>query len=86
VQDAEASRLLVGFASDAASLTALRDLASLAKAPERLHVGKHGLYLWCPKGVSESAVGKLLLGRRGRDITTRNWATVGKLIALVGAR
>jgi len=83
VQDAEASRLLVGFASDPASLAALKDLASLVKPPERFHVGRHGLYLWCPKGVSESAVGKLLVGRRGREITTRNWATVGKLIALV---
>jgi len=83
VQEAEGSRLLVGFASDPASLAALKDLGSLVMAPERLHVGRHGLYLWCPNGVSQSDVGKLLLGRRGREITTRNWATVGKLIALV---
>jgi len=86
VQEAEGSRLLVGFASDPASLAALKDLAALAKAPERMHVGRHALFLWCPKGVSESAVGKLLIGRRGREITTRNWATLTKLIALVEPR
>jgi uncharacterized protein (DUF1697 family) len=86
VQEAEASRLLVGFASNPASLVALKDLMALAKAPERMHVGRHALFLWCPNGVSESDVGKLLIGRRGREITTRNWATVSKLIALVEPR
>jgi len=84
VQGTEASRLLVGFASDPASLSALKDLAPLAKSPERMHVGRHALFLWCPNGALQSDVGKLLLGRRGREITTRNWATLGKLVALVG--
>ena len=83
VQGTDASRLLVGFASDTASLAALKDLSSLVKPPERFHVGRHGLYLWCPNGSLQSQAGKLLLGRRGRDITTRNWATVLKLVALV---
>ena len=84
VAGAEGSRLLVGFASDAASLAALSDLSSLVKPPERFHVGRHGLYLWCPNGSAQSPVAKVLLGRRGRDITTRNWATVLKLVALLG--
>ena len=79
----EASRLLVGFASERAALAALRDLGSLVRAREGFHVGRHALYAWCPDGSMRSLVAKELLGRRGRAITTRNWATVGKLHALV---
>ncbi len=84
VQDHERSRLLVGFASDSAHLSAFSDLSSLAKSPERFHIGRHGLYLWCPNGSLQSPVAKMLLGRKGRDITTRNWATFEKLVVLVG--
>lgn len=84
VQGPDASRLLVGFASQASSLGALSELSSLVKTPERFHVGRLGIYLWCPNGFAESPVAKLLLGRKGREITTRNWATLAKLVALVG--
>ena len=77
------ARLLVVFPSDAAALTGLAAIRPLAKAPERFEIGRHAAYLWCPKGSLESEAGKALLGRAGRAVTTRNWATVMKLIALL---
>jgi uncharacterized protein (DUF1697 family) len=86
VPDGEGSRLLVGFAADSADLKALADLSKLAKAPARFHAGRHALFLWSPTGMAESPVAKELLGKRGRAITTRNWATLAKLIALTGGQ
>ena len=85
VKEGEGSRLLVGFAADAADLKALADLSKLAKPPARFHVGRHALFLWSPTGMADSPVAKELVGKRGRAITTRNWATLQKLIALTGA-
>jgi len=49
---------------------------------ERLGVGKHAAYVWCPNGSLESkpmiAIAKLL----GDAVTSRNWATITKLHAL----
>jgi uncharacterized protein (DUF1697 family) len=43
-------------------------------------------YLSCPAGLLESKVGAAILGKAGRAVTTRNWATVLKLEALLEAR
>ena len=51
--------------------------------PEQLHVGDHALYLWCANGILESKAGAALLGKVGRNATTRNWSTVLKLSALL---
>ena len=81
---AVASRLLVVFAQDEAALRALSPLAAAARAPERVAIGKAAAYAWCPDGVSKSVVGMALLGKSGRGVTTRNWATVLKLHELLG--
>ncbi len=73
------SRLLVAFTADAVALAALRPLGALVEAPEAFHVGRHAAYLWCPNGSLKSKAGEALLGRAGKDATTRNWATVGKI-------
>lgn len=77
------SRLQVVFVRDAAELSRLASLAEEIWAPEALDVGKRAAYLWCPGGVAESplwaAIGRVL----GEDATTRNWATVKKLAALI---
>lgn len=77
------ARLLVVFPSDAAALAGLAAIRPLVKAPERFEIGRHAAYLWCPNGSLESEAGKALLGRAGRACTTRNWATVLKLVALL---
>ena len=52
---------------------------------EALVVGTRAAYVWMPAGVLDSrvmeAVGKVL----GTHVTTRNWATVQKLHAMMRA-
>lgn len=79
------SRYLVVFASDPAGLQSLAPVLAMAKAPDRFEIGAHAAYLHCPGGLLDSPTAKALLGRPGRAVTTRNWATVLKLHALLGA-
>ena len=79
------SRLLVAFTRDAESLAALAAIAPFVKARERFHIGEHAAYLWCAGGILESAAARALLGKPGREATTRNWATVLKMEELVVA-
>lgn len=85
VPDADHSRFLVAFAPDAPTLFALEPLLSLAQHPERFSIGRHAAYLHCANGILASKAGAALLGKAGRLVTTRNWATVLKLAALSGA-
>jgi len=81
--DANPSRFLVTvFAADA-NRARLEELARQDWGAERLGVGSRAAYLWCANGILESpasaAVGKVL-----RDAgTSRNWATMKKLQAVV---
>lgn len=78
------SRLFVTVLFDAADRKRLLPLARQDWKPEVLAVGARAAYVWCPRGMIESrltaAVNKLL----GDGATTRNWATMTKLHALVG--
>jgi uncharacterized protein (DUF1697 family) len=80
------SRLLVTFLTDPADRKRLLPLARQDWAPDVLGIGARAAYLWCPRTMLESrlvvAVSKLL----GDGATTRNWATVTKLHALVESR
>jgi uncharacterized protein (DUF1697 family) len=78
------SRFLVAFAMDTASLQELAPLSSLVQPDERFSITEHAAYLHRTGGLLESKVGKAIVGRTGRSITTRNWATVLKLAALLG--
>jgi uncharacterized protein (DUF1697 family) len=78
------SRLLVALCNDAKALAAVKKLASQPWGNEKLHVGKHAAYLWCANGILESkAAVALLKGLEGSG-TTRNWATLNKIHALMG--
>jgi uncharacterized protein (DUF1697 family) len=79
------SRFLVAFAQEPASIEALSVLLPLVRAPERLLIGKHAAYLHCARGILESQVASALLGKVGRAVTTRNWATTLKLASLIRA-
>jgi uncharacterized protein (DUF1697 family) len=83
--EADHSRFLVAFAAEADELLALEPLQELAQAPERFIVTKFAGYLHCPAGVRQSRVAEALLGKAGKRVTTRNWATVMKIHALAGA-
>jgi uncharacterized protein (DUF1697 family) len=80
------SRLLVAFVQDAASLKGLEPIAARVVPPEGFVVGPHAAYLHCVSGILESKAGKALLGPPGQMTTTRNWATLLKLMAWVRAR
>lgn len=79
----EHSRFLVAFASDSAKLQELQGLSSLIQPGERFAVNENAAYVYCAGGLLESKVGEAILGRAGRSVTTRNWATVLKLLSVV---
>lgn len=81
----EPSRLLVAFAAQPEELTALAALEPLLSSGELLHVTPHAAYLHCPAGVSDSKAADALLGKLGRGVTTRNWATVLKIAAALSS-
>jgi uncharacterized protein (DUF1697 family) len=79
------SRFLVAFGQDSSALQSLAPLVALASESERFIVTDQAAYLSCPAGVLESKLGAAILGKAGRAVTTRNWATVLKLEALLSA-
>lgn len=84
--DSDHSRFLAVFAMDAARLQELKALQALLRPGERWAVTDHAAYLHCAGGLLDSKLGAALLGKAGRSVTTRNWATVLKLASLLGAR
>lgn len=80
------SRLLVALTNDAASLVKLRSLAAEQWGGEQVHVGKHAVYLWCANGILESKAAVALLKGLSDSGTTRNWATIEKILALLRAK
>ena len=82
---ADHSRLLLAFTQDDADLAPLGALEPLLLPGEGLAIGRHAAYLHCAGGILESKAGAALLGKLGRQVTTRNWATTQKLHALAGA-
>ncbi len=78
------SRFLVAFAPGEGETQGLSVLLPMLQPPERFHIGSNAAYLHCAIGILESKAGSALLGKLGREVTTRNWATVLKLEALLG--
>lgn len=80
--EANPSRFLVTVLADPAARSRATELAKQDWGSERLGVGTHAAYLWCPNGILESriviAIGKQL----GDAATSRNWATITKLHSL----
>lgn len=81
---AEHARFLVAFAPDCQTLQNLRTIEPLVQAPERFVIGKEAAYLHCPNGLLQSKAAEAMLGKAGKGVSTRNWATVLKLQALAG--
>ena len=80
---AEPSKFLVAFAAAAATLEKAKPLLKEGWDPERLGLGKQAAYLWCPNGILESKLLKEFARATADAITTRNWATVLKLQAVL---
>ena len=77
------ARLLVAFVQEANALPALSTIAPHVVPPEQFLLGREAAYLHCARGILESKAGEALVGKAGKAATTRNWATVLKLQALV---
>jgi uncharacterized protein (DUF1697 family) len=78
------SRLMVSFFRDPAAER--KRLAPLAKddwAPEKFILGTRAAYISCPKGILESRAAAAAFKILGDAVTSRNWATVTKLHALL---
>ena len=78
------SRLFVTVLTDPADRGRLEPLVRQRWNPDVFAVGTRVAYLWCPEGMLESRLVKAVNRALGVGATTRNWATVRKLHALVG--
>jgi uncharacterized protein (DUF1697 family) len=78
----DASRLLVAMTNEPKKLGSLKKLAQSEWGDKRLHIGRHAAYVWCANGILESKAAAALLGGLGIG-TTRNWATLEKIHALM---
>lgn len=79
------SRLLVAVTNEPGAIAELGIFADREWGGERLHVGRDAAYLWCADGILESKVAPALLSELGGTGTTRNWATLNKIHALMQA-
>ncbi len=79
------TRLQVAVPSAAPAMKRLRPFDGKDWTPEALALGKRVAYLWCPDGVIASRLSKAVGDELGDAVTTRNWATVTKLVAAVGS-
>lgn len=77
------SRLLVTVLTNPADRRRLLPLVRQDWTPDVLAVGARVAYLWCPKGMIESRLAEAVSRLLADAATTRNWATVTKLRALV---
>jgi uncharacterized protein (DUF1697 family) len=77
------ARMLVAFVNDDSALAGVQAIAGKDWGEDKLHIGTHAAYLWCAGGILESKAGAALLKGLGETGTTRNWATLGKLQAMM---
>ena len=79
------SRFLVTVLADATAHSRATELAKQDWGSERLGVGTHAAYLWCPDGILESRIVLAIAKQLGDAATSRNWATITKLLSLTRA-
>ncbi|MDX2192379.1 MAG: DUF1697 domain-containing protein [Gemmatimonadales bacterium] len=76
-----AARHLYALALDAAARAALAPLALREWAPERFALDARGAWCWLPAGVADSALMAEVERVTRRGVTTRNEATLRKVLA-----
>ena len=80
---ADPTRLLVAVFNTPADRSRAEPLLTQDWTPERLALGPQVAYLWCPDGLLASRLPEAVGRALGDDVTSRNWATMLKLHALV---
>jgi uncharacterized protein (DUF1697 family) len=73
----------VAFPEQLVGLEGLSALSPLVRDEESFEIGKHAAYLQCSLGIKGSKAANALLGRLGKSVMNRNWATVLKLKGLL---
>jgi len=81
----EPSRFLVGVFNTPADRARIEPLIERDWKSEAFAAGQRAAYLWCPHSILDSELGKTFGRALGDAVTTRNWATMLKLQALVKA-
>jgi uncharacterized protein (DUF1697 family) len=76
------SRLMVGFFRTPADERKIDEIVRQKWAPDEVATGPRVVYVWSPKGVLESKAFEAIGKAAGEGITTRNWSTVTKLLAM----
>lgn len=76
------SRFLLAVTSGGSEHAKLLPLAEQAWKPDALAIGKRVAYLWCAAGLIESRLNQAVNRTLGEGVTSRNWATMTKLLAL----
>jgi uncharacterized protein (DUF1697 family) len=78
------SRFLVAFLRDPASArTKLEPLDRREWGGDAFALGTRAAYLWCPGGILQSPLLDVVSRSLGDGVTTRNWATVTRLQAML---
>jgi uncharacterized protein (DUF1697 family) len=87
---ADLTKLHVTFLAGAGPAAAVRRAADAidphAYAPDEFHIAGHEVFLRCPAGYGKTKLNNTFWEKRlGVPATTRNWATVTKLLELASA-
>ncbi len=77
------ARLLVAVLSDPTDRARLEPLLEQVWAPDALALGRRAAYMWCAGGILESRLAQAVGRALGSAATTRNWATILKLHAIM---
>jgi uncharacterized protein (DUF1697 family) len=80
------SRLMVGFFRTPADERRIDDVVRQKWTPDEVAKGPRVVYVWCPDSILESRAFEAIGRAAGDAITTRNWSTVTKLLALATRR
>jgi uncharacterized protein (DUF1697 family) len=78
------SRFLVAVLRSDSHRALLKPLARQKWDKEAFAIGDRVAYMWCPVGILDSPLGVALGKALGDGVTTRNWNTMVKLLALAG--
>jgi uncharacterized protein (DUF1697 family) len=76
------SRLMVGFLRTPADEKRVDEVLRQKWGPDELAKGPRVVYVWCPDSILESRAFEAIGRAAGDGITTRNWSTVTKLLAM----
>jgi uncharacterized protein (DUF1697 family) len=79
------SRLMVSVLNSPADMELLKPLVKRDWGTDRMGVGPRVAYLWCPDSILDSELASAVAKALGDGVTSRNWATISKLHALVKA-